>query len=230
MRKFKAVIVDDDEHAISALQEELELFVPRVEVVGSANSIRSAKAEISIKKPELLFLDIRLNEGLGFEVISDEIAEHTHILFTTAYQTYAIDAIRSHAFDYLLKPVNHNEVNVALDRLEEQLEKMDQSLPRIEIHMNGERIYLKEEDLLYVHAMSNYCKLFIKDSKPLVVSSTLKSMEDLCSKKFLRVHKSYLVNKLYVHRFDSASNSLELSSGDLIPVSVRRKKYVKENL
>ena len=130
MVRYRSYIVDDEVQAINALQLELQSFEDVIEVIGTASSVAEAVSEINENSPDLIFLDIRLTDGTGFDVLQNINNKDIRVIFTTAYSEYAIQAFKFNSLDYLLKPVNSEELSVAINKL--TTEKQDDYTLRIQ--------------------------------------------------------------------------------------------------
>lgn len=230
MKHRKAVIIDDESMAISALKHEIELFVPNIQVIGSGQTVAEGVQLIETLKPEIVFLDIRLNAGLSFELLENLKHHQFHLIFTTAYSNYAIEAIKKEAFDYLLKPVSGADILKSLERLSAKEEAEKPAKPRFEISEAGSKTFVDFDDIIYFQSVGNYCKIYTQNKKVKIIATTLKNAEAQCNHHFVRCHKSYLVNKSHIAIFNSGSLELVLSDGAKIRVSNRRRSFVNQQL
>lgn len=233
---YHAVIVDDDEAAIAALKQEIQLFVEGLSVIGSAHSIKEAVELIDKMKPDIVLLDIQLKEGLGFDVLEQASYTDYHLIFTTAYNQYALDAFKVSAFDYLLKPVNGAELEATIQRLKESGKAEATDLGKNEhgkivLTSAGEIMLFDPDEILRCTAVGNYSQFHLLEGSKVLTSKTLKETEGILdSPIFLRVHKSHIVNLKLVKAFNTKENYLVLKDESQIPVSQRKKATVIKHL
>ncbi len=246
---MKAIIIDDEKQAITSLKMELENILPKIELIGVADSVKSGITLLEKTIPDILFLDIRLNDGLGFEILEniDSLGKF-EIVFTTAYDQYAISAFKKGAFDYLLKPIDLADLQQTIDRIHKRNhirnEKVEaEKLSLLSTSIIGESrislsttegIYLKRvEDIIRIQAEGNYTKFFFKDSKKSqLISKTLKDYELILGKLgFLRIHFSHLINVRHLERYSPKDGGhVIMSNQDIVPVSTRKKSVLLEAL
>ena len=234
---YSAIIIDDESDARLNIRTFTEQFCPEINFIGEAESVRNAVPLIDSLKPQLLFLDIQLGDGTGFEIL-ENVKHQSKVIFTTAYDQYAIKAFKVKAIDYILKPINPLElqkaVNSATTSISEHMElnqlkkEMDNSsFDKIGIPVKGKIELQKLESILRLESESNYTKIFLKDGSNVVVAKTLKMFEEILIKKhFIRVHKSHLVNFRFVAKLDQKNNILHLTNNEQIPVSRRYKSLI----
>lgn len=247
-KKIKALIIDDESRAINVLRLLIQNHVPEIDTVISSNQPDEALYLIQEAKPDLLFLDIQMPHMNGFELLQ-ALPEHPfEVIFTTAFNQYAIQAIRISAIDYLLKPIQVAELKTAVKRFIAQkntptknwdklyknfvnnLEnKIDLQAHRLPISSQEGTLFLSITDILRCEASSNYTYFFMLDGTRHLASKTLKEYEDsLQSHYFLRVHKSHLINMKHVT--ECVGNELFLTNGSKVEISRRRKAYVLHQL
>lgn len=248
---MKAIIIDDEKQAIASLEMELKEIKPHIEVVGTAGSVQTGIKLLREITPDVLFLDIRLNDGLGFDILQEiDNFGQFHIIFTTAYDQYALEAFRHHAFDYLLKPIDPDELQFTIERIHKERfgkkqltdNQLDQILA-VSNKISGETkvalnttdgIYLKPlSTIVHIQADGNYTKFFFTGSqKPMLISKTLKDYEDLLSSSgFVRIHYSHLININHLESYHSKDgNYVVMSNKSVLPVSTRKKANLLEVL
>lgn len=247
MNELKAVIVDDEFQARTTLRELLGKFCPEVRVIAEAGGFVEALDVLRSFQADILFLDIQMPDGSGFRVL-EELAEHPfRIIFTTAYDQYAIRAIRFSALDYLLKPVLPEELKAAVKKAAElgppkpRSQELDVLIDNIQSQEADRRIVVRTTEGMHVlpvfeiircESDDYYTHLFTSAGKNILVSKVLKEYDELLSPYgFLRVHKSHLVNPRHVERFVSrGGDHLVMRNGDKVPVSRRKKESVLEAL
>jgi two-component system LytT family response regulator len=236
----KIIIVDDSAISRTTLEKHLSKnFSEKYVVVAICEDSESAKKAIKENKPDLVFLDVEMPNKNGFELLKEIKSVNFEVIFTTAHPNYAIKAIKADALDYLIKPINLNDLNVAIRRFENKKivkEKVNSKIIKTELSNNLiKKIafstdtgyeFIKVNSILYCEANSNYCRIFCTDGKEILLAKTLKTIQEqlLQSNLFHRIHKSYLVNLNYIVRLNkTGSLEVELQNGVKLPVSFRQK-------
>ncbi len=246
---MKALIIDDNEKARIALKSDLKDYCPELNVIGEADGVASAFSAIQDLNPDLLFLDIQMGDGTGFDLLEKfkALGDYSFtVIFTTAYDQYAIKAFRYAAADYLLKPIDADELVSAVNRLSKKVEKPVAQL-QLELLLQQigtkkqEKIALPEADRVHVveindivHCQSdkNYTTFFLSKGKEITVSKTLKEYDELLSEQgFLCVHHFHLINLQHVkERVKLNGPYLILSDGSEVPVSSRKKDLLLQKM
>jgi two-component system LytT family response regulator len=245
---IRAIIIDDEPHAISALRQELEFHCPEISAIGEAASVKEGVALLrQTPQLDLLFLDIQLTDGSGFDILEQVDYQQFKVIFTTAYSDYALKAIKFMPLDYLLKPVDPDELRAAVDKaLSAQQAAFSQqvfnflqqyrgasSLPERVALATAEGIHLfPVRSIVRLASEGNYTTVFFEGGKKLLLAKTLKEMEESLSRyRFERIHKSHLVNldhvQSYINRF---GGELVMSDGAELPVAQRKKAYLLQVL
>lgn len=238
---LKTLIVDDEHHVREMLTGILQSFCPDVEVVGQAEDVSGAVSLIKELKPDLVLLDIQLPDGSGFDALKAFGKIDFSVIFVTAYDEYAVKAFRCSAIDYILKPVNIDELVDAVEKVRESVANKNLG-EKISVFLNNlsnnsydeKKIVLKTQESIHIVRVStiircesfhNYTEFYISGAKKLVVSKTIKEYETLLSGfGFFRAHQSHLVNINYINRFDKIDGGyLVLTDGAHIPVAKRKK-------
>ncbi|BAV05846.1 two component transcriptional regulator, LytTR family [Filimonas lacunae] len=235
-------LIIDDEPAIrrdtSRLMENREGFF----VTGTCGTLSEARVLIANTEPDLLLLDIELSDGNGFDLLEAFPARTFRVIFITAYNHYAIKAIKYGAFDYLLKPLEEEELAAALQRVQEYpLIQMQQQVVARE-HLKPalhNRIVLRSqqylqvvsfEEIWYCQGEGSYTTFYLSDNRKVTVSRPMKEYEDLLPESwFIRTHQSYMVNHYCIERLHK-DGYIILRNGTEIPVSTRKKEYVMQFL
>ena len=239
---IKAILIDDIEQARITLKRDLQEYAPEIEVIGEASGVVEGAKLLQKTKPDIVFLDIQMQDGNGFDLLDLLPQIHFKIIFITASDAHAIKAFRYAAIDYLLKPVDPDELIQALQRFKEQQvdEQAKYKLLKESLksnHKPTERLALHSQDKIHIVAISeivrcessvNYTIFYFADNKEMVVTKTLKEFEDLLAdQKFFRVHHSHLVNARYIREFvKSEGGHLIMQNGALVPVSTRKRAEV----
>ncbi|BDS12228.1 LytR/AlgR family response regulator transcription factor [Aureispira anguillae] len=243
MVKYKCVIIDDEMQAINALQHELKENCPEIAIIGQANSVATAVVEINEKKPELIFLDIRLTDGLGFNVLEQINDDNIKVIFTTAYSEHAIQAFRFNAIDYLLKPIEGIELVRAVQKIlkaeNSQLKQRIKSLlapakgdKKIAI-ATSEGIHLFPlQTIVKLNSERNYTRVYFSDGKTLLSAKTLKEFEGLLAPyQFMRVHQSYIIHLIHIKSYMSKDGGYILMEDEsTVPLASRKKSQLLEEL
>jgi two-component system LytT family response regulator len=243
-----AIIVDDEVHAIDRLKNLLETHCPEIELLAACTDIEAAFQQINLLKPQVVFLDVQIHNSTGFDLLKRFSNIDFSVIFKTAYEKYAIQAFRFGAVDYLLKPIDPDELAIAVKKLKEKQAK-DRMYENLEIiaqnmlhfKMRDKKItiptlygmeMLNIQEILYLQSDINYTTLFLKNNRKMVVAKTLKEFEGiLIPYNFFRLHNSYLVNLSYAKSYiKGKGGSVKLEDGTEIEVSVRRKEEFLKRL
>ena len=233
---IKAMIVDDMPLAIASLKSEIEdHFSEDIFISATAEGIVDAAKKIRISRPDVIFLDIHMGDGDGFDLLDVINREGIEIIFTTASRDHAIKAFQYSAADYLLKPVTAKTLRKSVQELKKKLSNRNSNTSD-----GNKQIILKTQDevklvdydqIVRLEAIGNYTNFHLLNEKNILLTKTLKTYEELFSDYFLRVHQSHLVNKRHVKAFNKQdSGFLIMSNGDEVPVSVRKRSVVSEFL
>jgi len=240
---LRVLIVDDEPIIRKDLEALLKPYSDFI-VVGTCGSVTEAKILINATQPDLLLLDIQLSDGTGFDLLQSLEKISFHTIFITAFNEYAIKAIKYGALDYLLKPIDELELKDALEKVKagrkEALE-VRESLEVARAHMNSDnnairsRIVLRSQyflqvvafdEIIYCQNDGGYTHFHLVDKRKIVVSKSIKEYDELLPRQlFLRPHQSYLVNVSFIDRFHK-EGYLILKGGQEIPVSTRKKEHV----
>lgn len=244
MSEIKAIIVDDEQHCIDALQTMLQKKCPGVQVIGWAKSVREAKEMIDELQPDLVFLDVEMPYQNGFELLKLFEKVHFDVIFTTAYEQYALKAIKFNALDYLLKPFSVKELQDALEKCREKKlnRPKDQGISPMEVFLQNMKtiqqthkkialptinglVFMPVQNIVRCESTGNYTRIFFTDKKNLMVSRPLKEFEELLSDvDFFRVHNSHLINMQQMQSYIQGEGGFALmSDGTQVEVSRRRK-------
>lgn len=243
MSEIKAIIVDDEQHCIDALQTMLQKKCPEVTVLGGVNSVKEAKDLITELQPDVVFLDVEMPHQNGFELLKlfDKIT--FDVIFTTAYEQYALKAIKFNALDYLLKPFSVKELQDAVQKcinrrngqtetstspLEVFLQNMKtlhQTHKKIALPTINGLVFMPVQNIVRCESTGNYTRIFFTDKKNLMVSRPLKEFEELLTDvDFFRVHNSHLINLQQMQSYIQGEGGFALmSDGTQVEISRRRK-------
>ena len=242
---IKAIIIDDEKESAELLSIKLKKAAGDIFITGIFHSGAAALEAMDIEEPDVIFLDIEMPGMDGITMAKKMDAEYTEIIFTTAYDQYAIEAVRLHALDYLLKPIGEKDLNLALLRLREKLVekkkiKATQSLETLflkmqalDTHYNKIAIstmegilFIPVKEIIRVESLNNYSKLYLLSGKNIVASKTLKLIEEiLIPYRFFRPHKSHLINLEYITKYlRGEGGMIIMADGSEVEVSRQRKQ------
>lgn len=246
---MKAILIDDEKRNIKFLKELLLKHCENIEIIGEATSADTGAAMIRVLQPDLIFLDIQMPEKSGFEMLAGLGNYDFDVIFVTAYDQYAIKAIKCSALDYLLKPVKVDELIEAVNKSESSNRKnyIKQQLQNIQNFLNDPQSnhhyiiipigndvrQVNPFDILYLTASDNYTRIFLNGGEVILVAKTLQVYDEMLSTYgFIRCHKSHLVNRKFIMTLHKGKVVYELilTGGIKIPVSGRKVAFVKELL
>ena len=241
MEKVRAILVDDERSSLENLHQKLTEFCPDISVIGMMEKPEDAILAIRQQKPDVIFLDIEMPRMSGIRML-DELPDYNgEIIFTTAYNHYAVDAIRISAFDYLVKPVSIPDLQNAIARLVrskqhetgERLDILRQSLSenksqedKIAVPTNEGLEFLQIKTIIHIESSSNYSRIFLDNGKQMLVTRLLKDFEDILTPyRFYRVHNSHLINLNYIRKYiRGEGGQVVLQNGDVVDVARRKKE------
>ncbi|TNE55799.1 MAG: response regulator transcription factor [Bacteroidetes bacterium] len=241
-KRIRAIIVDDEALARETLALFLYRIHPEIEILGQAENVQKAHDLIREHQPEIVFLDVEMPGGNGFDLL-DKFKEDINfkVIFTTAYGHYAIQAIRYASFDYILKPLNPVEIKNAIERYlkyrsgNNQLE-VSTLLQNVSEGSGNEQLILpnrndqvvyKLKNIILLEASGSYTKFYIDGGESILTSKNLKKYEEMLNEDvFVRIHKSHIVNLKYVKRYSKKNHGeVELTDGNIISISRQRKHH-----
>lgn len=243
----RALIIDDEESTVNVLQLLIKKNIPEIEEVFTAIGAHEGLQMIQQCNPRLLFLDIEMPYMSGFELLEHFPSYSFQVIFVTAYDHYAIKAIKYSALDYLLKPIDIDELKQSVqrfinankqaensktlyDNLIYNLNQSQTSEYKLAISTTDGTSFYKADDIIRCEAVGNYTRFYIKEKKPLITSRTLKEYEDLLTEhKFLRVHRTHLINPKFVQSY-SRDHELKMSDGSVVQVSRRKWDVIKDKI
>jgi two-component system LytT family response regulator len=238
---LRAVILDDEIRGSALLNRKLEAFGEDLQVEAIFNDPAKALSKIVELNPDVLFLDVEMPGMNGFQFLENLGSFNFQVIFTTAYDTYTLEALRLSAVDYLVKPIDEDELHNAISRLKKRVADEARrtpapaqgSEPRKLALSTAEGIYfVNRASIVRVEAMSNYSTFYLQEGKKIIVSKTLKEYEDILQGiSFLRVNRSVIVNLDYVVKYKKGEGgTLELSDGAQIEVSPSRKAALLQSM
>ena len=236
-----AIIIDDEQAAQLTLMSFLQMHCPTVNVVGTANGVEEGLKLLAHKKTDLLFLDIKMNDGTGFDLLKRLLQINFNLIFTTAYDEYALKAFKFSAIDYLLKPIDPLELKDAVSKIKIESSNTSKSLDSM-MEMYSNKVFDKlaipsVDEFSFVHlsqiirceASSNYTIIFLENGKKIVAPKTLKEFEALLSSEgFFRVHQSHLISLNHIKQFQKNKNKIIMNDASEVEVSRRKKSIFLE--
>lgn len=231
---YKVIIVEDELNALEALKSLLELLEFPIEIVGEFSTVKETITFLVSNKVDIIFMDIEIQDGVAFDILRSVKNITAEIIFTSAYSQYAIEAIKSNAIDYLLKPIDPEELiitwkktvrNIEIKRIAKGFCSEDKVL---KINTNDGFIKLQNDDIFHLKSEGAYTKIYHRGGV-FLASKNIKYFETtLPSDLFIRTHQSYLIHKSHVKFY--TKGELLMSDGARIPVSVRKRKTVLEQI
>jgi len=241
MNNISAVVVDDEINNNELLIHFLKQYCPYIDIVGSAITKAEAIEIINSKKPQLIFLDIILDQGTGFDVLESVDYSESKVIFVTSFNEFAVKAFRYNAIDYIMKPIEIEELISAVAKAYKDLEsnfyterqQIDLLSKTIDDYDNlniiavpsMDRIdFINLEDIIYFKSDGRYTNFYIKNKKNLMATKNIGDYEKtLENSHFFRIHNSYIINLMHVVNINKAAgNYCEMSNGDLLPIAKRR--------
>lgn len=246
-----AILIDDDNNLRAGMKSLLNRYAPEIQIIGEADSVKTGTELLLQNPPQVVFLDIHLGDGSGFDLLEEVNKKgklNSQIVFITAHEQYAIKAFRFSALDFLLKPVDPEELEKVIGKIKGVLDKND-SVAHIDLLLenirkkvdNFKRIALSNSDGIHLFEISdiircesedNYTKFYIKNNKPILISKTLKEYEDLLTEHgFERIHQSHLINLSYLKSYIKKDGGyVVMSDNSNLPISQRKKDRMQEIL
>lgn len=234
--KLKTVIIDDEPDAVSFIHSIIKEYCPALDVIGKAHDAMEGIALIREKQPDLVLLDVEMPHGSGFDLLAEFPEKTFDVIFITAFNHYAIKAIKFSAVDYILKPININEFIIAIDKVAEKrasstmpnrnfealLENLSSASPaRLAIPTSDGMEYLNTREIIRIEADRSYSWFHLTGKRKILVSKNLKEYQDLLNdRNFFRSHNSHLINLEHVKKYiRTDGGGIEMADGSLIPIS-----------
>lgn len=242
----KAVIVDDEPKAIQSLKWELSNFSDDIDVVKTFTSPEDAIDYLDNNSLDCLFLDIQMPTMDGFQFLGKLTNKDFAVVITTAYNEFAIKALKHEAIDYLLKPIDSDDLQETIKKIKKYTSKMVSSIKieevllnfnskfdpkKITINTDGKLIFLDAEEILFVESDGNYCTIIMENSHKIVITKKLKEMNSILPEnQFFRIHNSYIINLKKIKEFIKSEGYVIMESNHRIPVARQRKSDFLEKL
>jgi len=245
---MRAILIDDELTNLENLQVLLANHCPEVNVVSVSNNINDAYNQINLHHPDILFLDIQMGKNTGFDLLNQLVGKIFEVIFVTAYDHYGIQAVKFAALDYLLKPVDPDELIVAVTKaktriagkingnqlnfLLNQLKQVEPSIRKIALPQQHEIRYISVNEIIRCVADNTYTNFYLSSGERILISKPLKEYSDLLKPLgFIRTHQSHLVNPKFVKSWVKEDGGILLmTNGDKIPISKPNREIVKDIL
>lgn len=239
---IRTVLVDDETDSIRVLIKLLETYCPRVTVVGTAEGVETALSVIQATRPDLLFLDIEMTQGNAFDLLNQLRPLSFQVIFVTAFDNYAIRAFKYSAVDYLLKPVDIDELVGAVDRVTERsqqknvVEQMQAFLDNIGTYSMGQQkmavptveglIFINLKEVVRLEAKTSYTQIIMENGDVITATRTIKDYEDILPEAmFCRIHNSHIINLSKIDKYNKGRGGyVTLEDGSTIEVATRRRQ------
>ena len=201
MTQLKAILIDDELPSLQNLEQKIIEFCPDIKIIATEQKPESAITLIEQSRPDVIFLDIEMPRMNGFKMLEHISLASFDVVFTTAYNHYAIDALRISAFDYLVKPVGVQDLQITVDRL-------------------------MKSQIIHIESSSNYSKIYFKEGKTLLVTKLLKDFEEmLVPYRFYRIHNSHLINLIHIKKYIRGDGGqVVMQNNEVIDVARRKKE------
>jgi two-component system LytT family response regulator len=240
---IKAVHIEDEPRNIDLLKSLVEIHCPNIEIVGNAKNIPDAIGLIQNTNPQLVYLDIELNNGNAFELLEALKNFSFHIIFITAFNEYAVKAFRYNAVDYLLKPISISELKDATDKAVQRINQRSgndnifEVLKELKLNMGNHKVglpvadgvlFINTDEIIRCEAKGSYSAVYLISKKIITSTKTLKEIEDiLTTPNFVRVHNSWIINTKFLKKYYRGKNSyMELEDGSTVTISLRKKSDI----
>ncbi|WP_299884878.1 LytTR family DNA-binding domain-containing protein [uncultured Lacinutrix sp.] len=243
---LKAVIVDDEPKAIQGLSWELTNFSDEIEIIKTFSIPEEALVYLNDNTPDCLFLDIQMPTMDGFQFLEKLNKQDIAVVITTAYDEYAIKALKNEALDYLLKPIDSDDLQITISKIKkfrsralnsDQIEDIlvnfttSKNKKKITINTDGKLLFLNIEDIIFVESDGNYSTIFLTDGQKILVTKKLKEVNALLPDgDFFRIHNSYVINLSKIKEFLKTEGYVIMDSNHKIPVARQRKSDFLEKL
>ncbi len=240
MNSINAIIIDDEERARNTLFSLLSNYCPEINISANCANVPDGVIAINKYKPDVVFLDIEMPDYNGFELLGFFREIDFEIIFVTAYSEYAIKAFEISAVDYILKPIDIDQLKNSVEKLkqkklhsqmQEQIELLKESykgddIRKIALSMSNGLTFVEVADIVFLEADGAYTTFFLKDGQKIVVSKKLKFYEDILSNRsfFFRTHRSYFININFIKKYSRSENAILMENGTSITISRDRKQ------
>jgi len=239
MSKITAILVDDEYSALNGLRQKIERLFPDMELLGTFQKPEEAIQFLQKKQPDLLFLDIEMPRMTGFELLGKLAAVNFQVIFVTAYSEYALEAFKNNAVDYVLKPVDNNELSSAVDKAiaiihEKKETQANENLVKLlseTLNQNNKLIvptskgmsFIPQEEVMHLEGYEGYTRIHLIDETVILSSYSLGKFEKMLGKTFFKCHKSHIINVPKVRSFEN-EGYVVLENEHRVPISRANRK------
>lgn len=240
---IKTLIIDDEPNNSELVSNMVGMFCKELEICGIADSVQTGYQAILEHKPDLIFLDVQMPDGTGFDLLACFESIDFKVIFVTAHLEYAIEAFKISAVDYILKPLSPPALIAAVKKAEQAIsaQDLDQKIKKLLLNVQKptedkkivlktmERIYsIASHEIIRFESDGSYTTVFLKDGIKIVVSKLIKEFDEFLANdpQFIRVHQSHLINMAYFFCYEKADNHIVMRDESQIPVSLRKKEVV----
>jgi two-component system LytT family response regulator len=239
---INTIIIDDDPFTVEIISQVISSYCPNVEIVETANGVQSGVAAINKHEPDLLLLDIKMPDGSGFDLIKHFDKPDFKVIFISGYIEYAIKGYKFDAVDYILKPIDKEELACAINKADDliryeekmQVKALEENIKilnktnKIILRTNEHVHLINTDDIIRIEADGNYSTFFIEEGRQVLVSKAIKGWEEtLIDKGFHRIHKSHIINIDKLSYFDKTdSGDVIMSDGYTVPVASRKREML----
>ena len=239
LRQLHALVVDDEPHCRDLLCRQLERTCPSIHVLQTASSAKEAERLIQELAPDVVFMDIHMPHTSGLDLLDALSERDFYLVFTTAFDQYAVEALRKRAFDYLLKPIDRQDLQACARRILMHFYHhrtpgqgaLSPAMRRIEILTSGKRHFVRHRDIVHVQAEGSYTTLHLESGRRITMSKNLKRVEEMLNNEmFFRAHNSHLVQLERVEACNYRDNTVVLDNGAVVPMAVRKREALKQRL
>jgi two-component system, LytTR family, response regulator len=238
---MKAILVDDEKDSLKILEALIKKCAPEVEVIASCYDATDATSKIKKLKPDIVFLDVEMRGLTGFDLLAQISAKDFEVIFTTSHERFALKALKAGAIDYLVKPVQAEDLQQAIKKVQAKQMHTSSSQQQLEMLMNyfkpqkpkvrrvaltasDHLVFVDTNDIVYCESDSNYTTFFLTKGDKVVISKTLKDVEEILEgDDFFRIHASYLINMKHVSKFTRGDGGYVVMSNNQ-QLTVSRKK------
>jgi two-component system, LytTR family, response regulator len=239
MTSIKSVIVEDDSNSLFVLQALLDKFCPEIEIIGTAQNVIEARKVIDNKEPDLVFMDISLPDGDGFDVLNAVHYRKFKTIFTTAHDHYAMKAIKFSALDYIIKPIDVEQLKESISRFQKYSSEdefdtdvrilkdvLNSKFEKVALPIQEGVRFVKLDQILYCEASSNYTYFHLIGGDKALVSRSMVNYENVFADlHFCRIHNKYIINLKYVEKYEKGRRSYAILEGAVaLPISETRKE------
>lgn len=241
---LRAIIIDDEKDAIETLSFLVKEYFANIEIIGTANGVKDGIKSILTLKPDFIFLDIDLHFGTGFDLLESIPQKDFHVIFTTAFNDYAIQAFKVNAIDYILKPIDIDDLRTAIKKAEQVcnsrtisksdynfiMKALQNTSKKISIQTNDEILYIKTDDIIRIEADGSYSTIYLIENQKYYISKCLRELQDqIESENFIRTHHSQIINLKHVEKYSfKDSGVIRMIDGCEALISRRKREEFKD--